>query len=172
MSATLNALHTEESDRDLIEYGQLANPSRLTTAERRGRLQAKCGNSIPSANAPVILCVDDEPVGLNTRALLLSIAGYTILATTSGSGALRLFRSNHVDLVITDHILPDLTGAELVRQMKYLRAETPIVLFTGLVDPPAGFEQADLVLMKGSVTPPEFLAAIATVLSRARSGLS
>jgi len=115
--------------------------------------------------------VDDEQIGLTARRLLLSIAGYTVLTATSGAAALRLFSCNHVNLVITDHLLPDLTGAELTSQMKQLKPEIPIVLLTGLVDPPPGFEQADLLLTKG-MTPPEFLDEIAKVLSKAHSAES
>lgn len=115
----------------------------------------------------MILCVDDEPTGLTARRLLLSIAGYTVLTAISGNIALRLFRCNPVDLVITDHLLPDLNGADLASEMKRLKPEVPIVLLTGLVDPPQGFEQADLLLTKG-ITPPEFLDEIAKLLAKAR----
>jgi len=120
------------------------------------------------SNTLVILCVDDDPTGLTARRLLLSIAGYTVLAAASAEIALRLFGCNHVDLVITDHLLPDLTGAELVSELKGLKPEVPVVLLTGLIDPPPGFEQADLLLTKG-MTPPEFVAKIAQVLSKART---
>jgi CheY-like chemotaxis protein len=113
----------------------------------------------------VILCVDDEPVGLLARRLLLSIAGYTVLTAESGDVALRLFNCNRVDLVLTDHSLPDLTGAQLASEMKRRKPEVPIVLLTGLVEPPSEFEYADLLLTKG-LTPPEFLAEIAKVLSK------
>ena len=128
------------------------------------------GRRVPAPNASVILCVDDEPISLNARLLLLSIAGYTVLGATCGGDALWLFRSKHVDLVITDHLLPDLPGAELVCQMKHLKPETPIVLFTGVMDSQPGFEEATQVLTKGTMTPPEFLNKIADVLSQAQSG--
>ena len=105
---------------------------------------------------------------MTARRLLLSIAGYTVLTAISGNIALRLFRCNPVDLVITDHLLPDLNGADLASEMKRLKPEVPIVLLTGLVDPPQGFEQADLLLTKG-ITPPEFLDEIAKLLAKARS---
>ena len=120
------------------------------------------------SNEFAILCVDDEQTGLTVRRLLLSSAGYKVLTATRADAALRLFRCNHVDLVITDHLLPDLTGAQLTSQMKQLKPEVPIVLLTGLVDPPPGFEQADLLLTKGMM-PPEFLAEVARVLSKAQS---
>jgi DNA-binding response OmpR family regulator len=99
------------------------------------------------------------------RRLLLSIAGYTVLTADSGEIALRLFNCNQVDLVLTDHLLPDLTGAQLASEMKRRKPEVPIVLLTGLAAPPSEFAYADLLLTKGT-TPPEFLAAIATLLSK------
>jgi len=128
-------------------------PSRVT--EKRSSL----------LNVPVILCIDDEPSGLTARRLLLCAAGYTVLTAASGNGALKLFGCNHVDLVITDHMLPDLTGAQLLSEMKRLKPEVPIVLLTGLVELPTGYEQADLLLTKCK-TPPEFLAEIAHLLSK------
>jgi len=117
------------------------------------------------SNVLVILCVDEEPVGLLARRLLLSIAGYTVLTAESGETALRLFNCNHVDLVLTDHLLPDLTGAQLASEMKRRKPEVPIVLLTGLAAPPSEFEYADLLITKGT-TPPEFLAAIAKLLGK------
>ena len=120
------------------------------------------------SNVSVILCVDDETTGLTARRLLLSIAGYTVLTATSCNNALKLFGCNHVDLVITDHLLPDSTGAELASEMKRLKPEVPIVLLTGLVDLPPGYGDVDLLLTKG-MTPPEFLADVAKLLAKSPS---
>ena len=113
----------------------------------------------------VVLCVDDEPTGLTARRLLLSIAGYTVLTATSCSTALNLFRCNHIDLVITDHLLPDSTGAEMAVEMKRLKPSVPFVLLTALSELPPGYEAADVILTKG-LTPPEFLAEIAKLMAR------
>jgi CheY-like chemotaxis protein len=131
----------------------------------RPSLPARSEMSIPLSNERVILCVDDELTGLTARRLLLSIAGYTVLTATTSEAALELFTASHVDLVITDHLLPDQTGAELASEMKRLKPEVRIVLLTGLVDLPPGYEQADLVLTKG-LTPQEFLAEIAALVGQ------
>jgi CheY-like chemotaxis protein len=81
----------------------------------------------------MVLCVDVEQTGLTARRILLSVAGYTVLTATSGQYALNLFRCNHVNVVITEHLLSDLTGAEMAAEMKRLKPEVPIVLLTGLV---------------------------------------
>jgi len=103
---------------------------------------------------------------LTARRLILSVAGYTVLTAESAGVALKLFRCNRVDVVITDHLLPDLTGAELVSQIKELKPEVPVVLFTGLVDLPPGYEMADRILTKG-MTPQQFLSEIAKLVAKA-----
>jgi CheY-like chemotaxis protein len=115
----------------------------------------------------VILCVDDEPTVLALRQVLLSIAGYKVLSATNGESALRLFTLNHVDLVITDQLLPGRSGGQVASEMKRLKPEVPIILYTGLLELPPGAEHADLVLVKG-MTPPQFLGAIAELVAKSR----
>lgn len=117
----------------------------------------------------VILCVDDEPTILAVRKLLLSTAGYEVLTAIDGESALRTFVQNHVDLVITDQFLPDNTGGRLAAEMKRLKPEIPVVLYTGLMDAPADAEQVDLILPKG-MGPPEFLSAIGKLVAKSRPG--
>ena len=112
----------------------------------------------------VILCVDDNHTALTVRRVLLSTVGYTVLGATTGRAALTLFNCNHVDLVITDHLLPDGTGAELVLQMKRIRPDVPVVLLTACANLPQGYDHADRLLSKG-MTPEEFLTEIASLLS-------
>lgn len=115
----------------------------------------------------VILCIDDEPTILALRQVLLSTAGYQVLTATEGESALRIFTENHVDLVITDQLLPGRTGGQIASEMKRLRPDVPIILYTGLQDLPPGSEHADVILVKG-INPPEFLAAIAKLVMKPR----
>ncbi len=101
------------------------------------------------SNTRVILCVDDEAAALALRALVLSRAGYKVLTAADGAAALELFRCIQVDLVITDHCLPGLTGAQMAAEMKRLKPAIPVVLFSGLVEAPPGSEHADLLITKG-----------------------
>ncbi len=112
--------------------------------------------------------MDDEANILMLRHMLLSIAGYTVLTAANAADAIGLFRCNPVDLVITDQLLLDTTGSELAAQMKLFKPKVPIVLLTGLIEPPLEVSYIDLVLTKG-MDPPDFLAAIAKLVSRARS---
>ncbi len=111
----------------------------------------------------LILCVDDEHIALQVRALLLSSAGYRVVTATSGKAAYEMFLINRVDLVIMDQMLPDMAGTDVIGKMKSARADVPIVLLTGLDEPPPSAAQADLVITKG-ITPPEFLEKIGNLI--------
>lgn len=117
------------------------------------------------SNTPVILCVDDEAAALALRCLVLSNAGYRVLTASDGAAALELFRCIRVDLVLTDYCLPGLTGAQVAAEMKRLKPEIPVVLFSGLAEPPPGSEHADLVITKGRPVV-EFLSEIAKLISK------
>jgi CheY-like chemotaxis protein len=112
----------------------------------------------------VILCIDDEVAALALRSLVLKSAGYDVLTAADGAAALELFRSVQVDLVITDHLLPGLTGTQLAVEMKRLKPAIPIILFSGLVQAPPGSEHANLVITKG-MPAAEFLHEIATLIA-------
>ena len=80
-----------------------------------------------------ILIVDDEEMLVELNKLRLSGLGYDVLATTSSTDALELFKKDpdSIDLVITDQSMPVLTGIELAAEMLKIRAEIPIVLYAG-----------------------------------------
>ena len=120
-----------------------------------------------NSTAPVILCVDGEHMALWVRALILSIAGYRVLTAATGEDALRVFRLNPVDLVIIDLWQPNGTGTEVVDQMKRIHPKVPVILLSGLADLPSGFERADVLLTK-CIAPPEFLAAISSIVAESR----
>jgi DNA-binding response OmpR family regulator len=113
---------------------------------------------------PVILCVDDDPNALFVRRLLLSIAGYAVLTAGSVEAAQDLFACNRVDLMITDHLLPDGTGAELMLQMKQVQPKALVALLTAWAETPQGYKHADRLLNKG-MTPDDFLTEVASLLS-------
>jgi len=73
-----------------------------------------------SSKPPVILCVDDEELPLKLRQEVLSRQGYRVLAAHNGASALRMFKDNKIDLVISDNRLPDLSGIEITAEMKRL----------------------------------------------------
>jgi PAS domain S-box-containing protein len=85
-----------------------------------------------------VLAVDDDALVLaNTRAMLEDL-GHSVMVATSGEQALQqLEQTPRVDLVLTDHAMPKMTGTELARRIARLRPGLPIILATGYAELPA-----------------------------------
>jgi PAS domain S-box-containing protein len=80
-----------------------------------------------------ILLVDDEARVAEMGQRLLTHLGYTVVAYTSSREALDAFRAapERFDLLITDHTMPEMTGAVLARAVRQIRPELPLILCTG-----------------------------------------
>ena len=79
-----------------------------------------------------ILVVDDNSDSLAIMRTILENRGYEVVAASSGADALAVVRSAPVDLVLLDVMMPDVSGIEVLQQIK-LNAETgrlPVILVT------------------------------------------
>jgi CheY-like chemotaxis protein len=75
-----------------------------------------------------ILVVDDEPMILEMRRLLLETLGYVALTSESGEKALEIFASTTVDAIILDYLMPGMDGEETAIQIRKLDRDIPIIL--------------------------------------------
>lgn len=92
--------------------------------------------------------MDDEPTPLTIRKYVLQKAGYRVMVAASPKIALDILQETQVDLIISDHLMPEMTGAELATKVKRLRPTLPFILLSGVNDLPAGAEAADVFLSK------------------------
>lgn len=114
---------------------------------------------------PVILCVDDEEIPLLLRKLVLQKWGYEVESATSAMQALELLSSRHFDLILSDQLMPGLSGTELARRAKIVHPEIPVILVSGVNEIPADAKYANLFVSK--VEGPDHLCRqIAQVLSQ------
>jgi two-component system cell cycle sensor histidine kinase/response regulator CckA len=81
-----------------------------------------------------ILFVDDTEEIVRIGGEVLESLGYRVVACTSGVEALEAFRAapERFDLVMTDQVMPGMTGDALARELLHIRPGLPIILFTGL----------------------------------------
>jgi PAS domain S-box-containing protein len=87
----------------------------------------------------VILAVDDDPLVLTNTLAMLEDLGHIAIAASSGRLALEILRSGEaIDLVITDQVMPDMTGAELAKAISTEWLKLPILLATGFAETPSG----------------------------------
>lgn len=79
-----------------------------------------------------VLVVDDDPLVLMNTAAMLEDLGHEVVEAISGEQALRVLRrGNGIDLLITDHVMPGMMGAELVAAIRSERPDLPIILASG-----------------------------------------
>jgi PAS domain S-box-containing protein len=86
----------------------------------------------PRGTETVLLVEDEEPVRTLIRRLL-SRQGYTVVEAADGEQGLRAWQANRarVGLVVTDTVMPLMGGREMVRRIRELRPELPIVFMSG-----------------------------------------
>ncbi|KQL43615.1 hypothetical protein AN963_29720 [Brevibacillus choshinensis] len=90
-----------------------------------------------NANRPRILVVDDDPVNLKVMETILSVEEYDVTSVTNGNQALAVMDSQEWDLVISDVMMPHMSGYELTRTIRerFSITELPILLLTARSQP-------------------------------------
>jgi len=77
------------------------------------------------------LVVDDEPLVKRSLAELLTLSGYSVSTASNGKEALNILKDYNADIVITDIKMPEMDGLTLLKHIKTLSPETPVILITG-----------------------------------------
>jgi DNA-binding NtrC family response regulator len=77
-----------------------------------------------------ILIVDDEEISLHSLKSNLRQQGYTVICASNGLEALSLLEKQTVDLVISDLVMPELDGIQLIHATKELHPSLPFIVFT------------------------------------------
>lgn len=104
----------------------------------------------PAAAPARVLVVDDEPMVRSLLTKLLSRRGHDVTSVPSGPAALELLDEQHaaVDIIFTDHGMPDMNGRQLAELIRAKYPAIPIVLLTGDTEVGDPDEIVDVVLGK------------------------
>ena len=78
----------------------------------------------------LVLCIDDELVGLQVRKILLERAGYRVLTAQDGPSGLELFCANPIEAVVLDYSMPGMHGGEVAVRMRQAKPQVPILLLS------------------------------------------
>ncbi len=81
-----------------------------------------------------ILLVEDEPQLRNLIQTFLRKSGYDVLTAENGEVALSLFAEMHIDLVVTDVMMPKMDGNLLVKEIREINQDIPVLMLTALED--------------------------------------
>lgn len=79
-----------------------------------------------------VLCVEPHPGCLSMLQHMLERAGYEVIAALSAYEAVSLFGSRAFDGVLVEYDMPDKTGSSVRKEMKRLKPEVPVLLFSGV----------------------------------------
>ncbi len=88
------------------------------------------------SNMSMVLIVEDERTVLDMAALTLRTQGFTVLTASTPMEALKIFEhfADEIDLLLTDVMMPEMTGPELAKMMRSMRPDLQIVFMSGYAD--------------------------------------
>jgi len=95
-----------------------------------------------------VLAVDDDEMVRSTVTRLLTLSGHTVDRASTGAEALSMFSDNDYDIVFTDFGMPEMTGAELTRDLKEANPDLPVILLTGYTETESAIDEVDDILSK------------------------
>jgi PAS domain S-box-containing protein len=134
-------------------------------------------SGLARGDGQLVLVVDDEEPLARLTTERLAALGYAPITFTSSVAALEAFRA-HPDrfhAVVTDERMPGLSGSALVGQIRETRADVPIILMSGFVNPDLVARTRDLgvdEVLKKPVEESDLAAALARVLGTGVNGSS
>jgi two-component system cell cycle sensor histidine kinase/response regulator CckA len=88
------------------------------------------------ATRTFIMIVDDDPGFVELLRKLLRQHGYTVMLATDGESALKMSRnhSGHIDLLLTDVIMPSMSGPTLAQKLLAQRPHTQVLFMSGMTN--------------------------------------
>ena len=119
-------------------------------------------SEVPMPNAKILLVEDDPRVRSSTIEALEDL-DYEPVACSSGAEAIEIFARTHFDLVISDVIMPEMTGPELIRYLKASREDFAVLFVTGYV----GDGESDDLVGHELLRKPFTVAALANAVNAA-----
>jgi len=112
----------------------------------------------------LVLCVDDEQIGLKVRKLLLERAGYRVLTAHNGSAGLEIFSNEPIEAVVLDYSMPGMNGGEVATKMRQTKPHIPILLLSAYIGLPSEvLSIVDTYMTKGE-GPPVLLKKLGSLL--------
>ena len=110
-----------------------------------------------------VLLVEDDPALRRYLEIVLQRAGYAVMTAGDGLEAMKFLLTVHVDVIVTDALMPNLDGYELCRFVRnsHHLAHLPIILLSAL-DPKNSTDESEQVnaFLAKPVSPEDLLATI------------
>ena len=122
-----------------------------------------------AASLSAILLIDDNAIQAATRLTILKRAGYYVFAVLNPVRALEQFESNdfpaEICLVITDHLMPGMTGAEFVRALRASHRNLPVLVISGLEEAEDEYQGLNVHFRLKPLLPDYLLSSVRGLIS-------
>lgn len=127
-----------------------------------------------AAAAETILLADDEESMREFTERLLAMQGYQVLTACDGAEALQVSDhfANTIHLLISDQLMPKMTGAELIQQMRQRRPGIKTILYSGLCNVDGIVSQSSTPFLQKPFGSKELLSIVGEVLGNAGGPMS
>ena len=116
-----------------------------------------------------IVLIDDNAVQAATRQTILKRAGYFVIAVLSPQRALEQFQDGEypadIKLVITDHIMPGMSGSEFVRELRKTHPTMPVLVISGLDEAADEYGGLNVTFRLKPLQPEYLLASVQTLVA-------
>lgn len=125
-------------------------------------------NEVTAENALAVLLIDDNAVQAAIRQTVLRRAGYFVIAALDPVRALGQFLHNEfpvrIDVVVTDHIMPGMTGAEFVRELRKTHPDLPVMVISGMEEAEVEYAGMNARFLLKPLSPDVMLANLRDLL--------
>jgi len=134
--------------------------------------EAKSGiaeTSFPEA----ILLIDDNAVQAAARQTILKRAGYNVIPVLNPVRALHQFQAHEfpseICLVITDHMMPGMSGSDFVRELRKTHLHLPVLVISGLEEAEDLYHDLDVHFRLKPLMPDNLLASVDNLIHPIRT---
>lgn len=129
---------------------------------------------LATQNASAVLLIDDNAIQAATRQAILRRAGYSVIAVLDPARALEQFQQRSfpaaICAVITDHIMPGMTGAEFIRALRKTQPDLPVMVISGLEEAESEYHGLEVRFLLKPLQPDLLLANLRSLLAQQEQG--
>jgi DNA-binding response OmpR family regulator len=115
-----------------------------------------------------VLLIDDNAVQAATRQTILRRAGYFVIAALNPRRALDQLNNREfpaeIGLIITDHMMPEMSGSEFVEELRRSHVELPVLVISGLEEAEAEYAGMNVLFRVKPLLPDNLLASVHRLL--------
>jgi DNA-binding response OmpR family regulator len=87
--------------------------------------------SKPLSVMPAVLLLEDNTAYRNLLTEVLTLAGFEVCAAPDGRKVTEILQSRHIELVITDLVMPERDGIEIMTELRYTHPRLPVIAISG-----------------------------------------